>query len=85
MQIVYDIFNWVIDNLVYLVSLLLAILPDSPFDAIKNGMESNVLLSSIGYLFPVAEYVAFLQIYAAAVLVWYGIRILARWVKVAEG
>lgn len=76
-----DIINAVIDKLGIVLTAILSLLPSSPFNFVAN-IDSE-WLKAINWIFPVAQVVALLEVYILAVGLYYAIRIVLRWVKVA--
>lgn len=78
-----EVVNFLIDNLVAIFEILFGWLPNSPFQNINTTLNDH-WLGIINYFFPVQEAVTHLTLYIGAVLVWYSIRIIARWTKAAS-
>lgn len=75
--------NYLLDLLKNLVSSLVNLLPDSPFQGVDLGVLKDYI-GYVNYFFPVHDFVLFLAAYVGAVLVWYGVRWvlrLARYIK----
>lgn len=77
------IFNALISKLGLILSALLLVLPDSPFNYVVNLQSSWV--QAINYILPISEAVAHLEAYVTAVLVYYCLRVMLRWIKAVEG
>lgn len=82
MDIFKSVLNFLIDNFTLIANSVLTLLPDSPFDMIVS--TDNAIVQNMNYLFPIAGAVAHLEIYVSAVAIWYGIRVVARWIKVSS-
>lgn len=78
-----DIFNAIISGMGAILNTLLSVLPDSPFTFVTN-IESS-WLQAINYILPVSEAIAHLELFVTAAIVYYGIRIVLRWIKAVEG
>ena len=65
-----------------LVALILTFLPNSPFTAVTNTITSIPYLSYLNWFFPVTECVSVLEVWLAAVLIYYVYSAIMRWVKV---
>lgn len=64
------------------ITAVLGLLPQSPFKWVLDQQEGWV--AAIAWAFPVAQIVAHLETYVTAVAVYYAIRIVLRWLKVAS-
>ena len=73
------IFNIFLSGVASALSAVLSLLPTSPF----LFMESLDLtwLNYANYIMPINAAVAHLQAFCLAVMVWYGLRVLLRWLK----
>lgn len=76
-----DLLNLIVEGLAEALSWILHVLPDSPFLAMEE-IESP-WFQTICWFFPVSAALTHLSAFVGAVGMWYGIRIIARWVKVA--
>lgn len=74
-------FNAIIAGLGAVATSLLAVLPESPF--INPVMPESELIQAITWIIPVGSIALHLAAYVAAVLVYYSIRTMMRWAKVA--
>lgn len=74
--------NWFLsqisDGFVFVINLL----PDSPFKF--NVPFDNKVIESMNYLIPIKEATLHLTVYVSAVLIYYSLRVLLRWLKVAS-
>lgn len=68
-----------------LLSVVLAMLPVSPFTAVINALETSQITQYIGWLIPVPEIVALLELWLVAISAFYAVSLLARWVKLIQG
>jgi len=75
--------NGIFSFLEMILGALISLLPDSPFQFTTTDWP--VWAQVIGYIFPVQAMLAHFSTFLTAVGVWYGIRILARWLKAAGG
>jgi hypothetical protein len=73
--------NRIIEFLGDAINALLSILPTSPFHAV-SGVDSE-FLQAINYLFPVTQAIAHLELFVTAVAIYYGLRVVLKWGKVA--
>lgn len=60
---------------------LLLLLPQSPFDFTYN--IDNSFIKMVNYVLPFSQAVAHLSAYISAVIIYYGLRIVLRWIKAA--
>lgn len=75
--------NTIIAKLALVLTAILTLLPDSPFVAMQNAVVDSEILKALNWAFPVAEAIAHLELFVVAVAVWYGLRIVLRWIKAA--
>lgn len=68
-----------------LLSSVLAMLPESPFTAVIEALNTSPILQYIGWIVPIPEIVAFLELWLVAISSYYAVLILARWVKLIQG
>lgn len=76
-----SIFNAIIAGLGAVLQAILSLLPPSPFSFIESFDQG--WLAVMNWIFPVSSAVAHLEVYLSAVVVWYGLRIVMRWIKAA--
>ena len=64
----------------------LSILPDSPFIFLRDMSNSPVAqwLGQLNWFIPINTFVAILQLWCTAILVYYVIQIALRWAKAIE-
>lgn len=65
------------------LSWLLALLPDSPFQSISNSDVSSYL-GTLNWFIPLAQIVAILELWLIAVLTFYIYSIILRWIRAIE-
>jgi len=75
-----DILNFILDSATTFLTSILNLLPQSPFLAISNVAVAQ-WLPSLNWIIPIAEIIAILQAWVAAVLVFYSFKIIMRWIK----
>lgn len=73
-------FNTIISGVGAMLSAVLLILPNSPFNFVQTINSS--WLKAICWIFPIQEAIVHLTAFVASVVIYYGIRILMRWLKV---
>lgn len=74
-----DIIQWLIDAIAYILSGVISLLPDSPF--LWNVPS---WLEPVAYFIPFGSMLTVFGYYTAAVLVWYGIRLIFRLVRAIQ-
>jgi len=79
---VIAIINAIISAFGAVLSAILSLLPSSPFQAV-SGIDA-AWLQAICWIFPVTSVIAHLEAFVTAVAVYYGIRVVLRWVKVVS-
>lgn len=82
-NILIKIANFFIDNIVSLINLILAILPDSPFANIDFSVFAPYL-GFINWLIPVGQMIAFLFVWGTAVLIYYIYSVAMRFTQVID-
>lgn len=75
--VINSVIKWVADA----INSILNLLPNSPFSYVY-GLDTQ-WLNVINYFLPVKEFVGVLETYVVAVLLYYVIRVPARWAKLA--
>ncbi|SNS03080.1 hypothetical protein SAMN05446037_100316 [Anaerovirgula multivorans] len=71
--------NLIIKALGGVLSLVVSILPDSPFSAISS---MGIDLSVINWIVPVGQILAILQAWLVAIAIYYGYMVVMRWIKI---
>lgn len=79
-NLVIDLINFVIRSLGRLLQLILSLLPDSPFSVLNNSAVAEYL-GYIAWIIPVSQMVVILEVWLAAIAIYYVQSILLRWVK----
>lgn len=75
------IINLIIKNIGAVISVVVLLLPESPF-LWTQGIEAK-WFRVMNWIFPIDGIVAHLTIYCTAVLTYYFLRVILRWIKVA--
>ena len=75
--------NFIISSCGEILTVIFALLPNSPFNYIDMSGLTN-FLGYINYLIPVTEIVAILTLWCSAIGLYYIYQIVLRWVKVVE-
>ena len=79
---IITIINTLIAKVGAVITLLFALLPDSPFIYVMN-LESD-WIGYINYFLPMAPMVAHIELFLVAVAIYYVIRIALRWAKAID-
>lgn len=82
-DIIITIFNYLIAGVGIVISFLLSIFPNSPFAEPMQPPEL-VNLSYIAWFIPYVQMVQHAILLCTAIIVYYGIRVLARWIKMVR-
>ena len=80
---IIDILNYLIKGLGAILSIILNILPPSPFQLINNSAIADYL-PYINYFVPVSEVIVILQVWLVSVGSYYIYSIALRWIKAIE-
>lgn len=77
-----SILDWVGDKINVILSMVALLLPDSPFQLL-NKTPIGQYLGYINYFVPIDFMVDTLAAWTAAILIYYGLQIILRWIKAA--
>lgn len=75
--------NAIIKSLGYVLSLIVAILPSSPFQAIDNSSVTDYL-GFLAWVIPFPTIISILQLWVTAIGVFYLQMIVLRWIKALD-
>jgi len=75
--------NFIIDNIVNLLTFILGILPNSPFSNLSFAVFTPYL-GFINWLIPVGQMVSFLTAWGTAVLIYYIYSVVMRFTQVID-
>lgn len=78
------IINFLIAGVGVVLSWLAMLFPDSPFKE-PSGAPESVNLGWVTWLIPFPTMITHLFLLCGAALVYYGIRVLSRWIKMTKG
>jgi hypothetical protein len=85
MSIFIKLINYLIQFFAYVVTLVLNVLPDSPFSwGFVQSFIDNPYVKFASYFIPFDAMLSFMEVYVAAVFVWYTYRWVLRFVKYIE-
>lgn len=82
-NLLIDFLNFLISCIGKLLSLLLSLLPNSPFQNIDLSSIRD-FLGYMNYLVPVVEIVSILTLWCSAIGIYYIYQIALRWAKAVE-
>ncbi|KAB7663026.1 hypothetical protein [Bacillus sp. B1-b2] len=85
MEILYDVINWFFEQLGVILEGIFSILPDSPFLKMSAETPDLVEMGYITWLIPFPTMILHTGLFLVAVGVYYGFRIVARWLKLVRG
>jgi hypothetical protein len=82
MSIFIKLINYLIEFFAYIVTLVLNVLPDSPFNwgFVQSFLDSPYVKFAV-YFIPFDSILAFLEVYVTAVFIWYAYRWVLRVIK----
>lgn len=84
-DVLYSFINWIIDNLSGGITFLIGFLPQSPVSKWTNDLPNNVLIGNITWFIPFPTMLGHFAFLLVAIGIYYIIRVVARWLKVARG
>lgn len=76
-----NIINGLINGLASGIAVILNLLPSSPFTWDLSGASG--LIGFVFWLFPIPEMITLITSYVSAVALYYVVRVVLRWMKVA--
>lgn len=83
MDILIDFVNFLISELGNLGQALVRLLPSSPLQ--WTAVVDSEILSWVNWLIPIGEMVVIGEMWLIAILGWYIIRPILKWIKIAGG
>lgn len=81
---IITIINFLITGIGTVLGWIISVFPDSPFQKDSAAVPDSINLGWITWFIPFPTMFAHATVLAAAVLTYYGIRVLARWIKVVR-
>lgn len=78
-----NLFNGVINTLAVIINGIFSLLPSSPFNLIANTQVEE-FIGSISWLVPVGSIIAILELWLVAIVGYYMVMLVLRWVKAIE-
>jgi hypothetical protein len=79
-----NILQGAIDGAGWLISQVLGVLPQSPFQNLAELIGNNPYMQFISWLIPMGSILAMFQAWLAAILVYYIAKVPLRWAKVIK-
>lgn len=79
-----DFFNWLSDKIQTILQGLIDVLPGSPINWIISNDAINEYVGYLNWFIPVYTFIGILENWLMAVLIYYGVQIVLRWVKAVE-
>lgn len=80
---IIEMINLIILALGTVLSWILGILPDSPFQTISNA-DVGEFMAAINWLIPISSMLAILQAWVIAIIGYYIVMLIMRWIKAIE-
>jgi len=84
MDVFIDVLNWFFEQLGDILEFIFGILPDSPFLEMETEKPEGVELGYITWFIPFPTMLIHTGLFLVAVGLYYGFRILARWLKLVR-
>lgn len=81
--IVINVLNYVIAKVGFVITIIFALLPNSPFKIIDNSPISE-FLPTLNYFLPISEMIVISESWLTAVGIYYLVQIALRWIKAIE-
>jgi len=83
-NMIINALNAVLNGIGTAIVTILAILPNSPFDALYNQSLDLSWFKYFNWIFPISEMLAIFAGWLSAVAIYYGLSIVMRWIKAIE-
>lgn len=77
-------FNSIKNMVINLINVILAFLPDCPFESYINATVNNTTLKYVNWFIPVGDIIAIGEVWLVAIAVFYIYQIALRWLKAIE-
>lgn len=74
----------IIDGLAGILSLILFVLPDSPFQSLQSVAIDNKYLQWLAWIVPFPQIIVMLEAWLTAIVLYYVYIVILRWVKAIE-
>lgn len=79
-----DFFQWVSSSIQDLLDSFFSLLPQSPIIYLSSNPQIKTLLGYINWFCPIYLWISILENWLTAILVWYAVQIVLRWLKAIE-
>lgn len=79
-----DFFNWIAEGFSGVVDNVINALPSSPIQWLINSNELNEYVGMLNWFIPVYTFIGILENWLAAVVIYYVVQVILRWVKAIE-
>ncbi len=79
-----DFFEWLSSNIGSFWDKLLDALPKSPIYYLTSNPEVEKVMGYVNFFIPVYTIVGMLEAWLFAILVYYGLQMILRWIKFVE-
>lgn len=80
MSVFIDILRWLGDQIVYMLSFVVDLLPDSPFQLLDYTPIASIL-PYINYFIPLDFMMSVLAAWSSCIIIYYGYSVVLRWLK----
>ena len=79
-----DFFNWIAEGFSGVVDNVINALPSSPIQWLINSNELSEYVGMLNWFIPVYTFIGILENWLAAVVIYYVVQVILRWVKAIE-
>lgn len=76
--------NAVISAIGFILQSIIMLLPDSPFNFIMEASFLSDFSANLGWILPISECISTLELWIAAIIVYYCYQGVMRWIKMIE-
>ena len=80
MSVFIDILRWLGDQIVYMLSFIVELLPDSPFQLLDYTPIAGIL-PYINYFIPLDFIMSVFAAWSSCIIIYYGYSVVLRWLK----
>ncbi|MBY6269933.1 hypothetical protein [Parageobacillus thermoglucosidasius] len=82
MEVLIDFVNWLIAAFGAALGWLINLFPDSPFRGLKNDFPGGFDLGYVTWLIPFPTMLLHFGVFLAVLVIYYVVRVAARWLRV---
>ena len=79
-----DFFNWLSEKIQDIFQGLIDVLPGSPINWVISNDSINEYVGYLNWFIPVYSFIGILENWLMAVVVYYVVQVILRWVKAVE-